>query len=131
MKLLTKENLKALPELYAQDGLGDEAIAYVKFFTPDGSWTWYATEFDPTEGRFFGLVDGFEEELGYFMLAELEGGRGPNGLAIERDRYFKPTALKNLGKRKLAIDAALKADADSASLEELEAAEAIFDREEI
>ena len=69
MKLLTEEIRKQLPPLYGQDGKGGDAIAYVKFFTPDSSWTWYATEFSPDEGTFFGLVDGQFKELGYFMLA--------------------------------------------------------------
>ena len=30
-------------------------------------------------------VDGFEKELGYFSLRELESARGPLGLPIERD----------------------------------------------
>lgn len=96
MKLLTKENLAKLPPLRAQDGKGDDAVAYVKFFTPDSNWTWYATEFDPATGEFFGLVQGFEEELGYFVLSELERARGPLGLAIERDRYFSPKPIKEL-----------------------------------
>ena len=96
MKLLTKELEAKLPPLYSQDGRGDEAIALVKFFTPDSSWTWYATEYDPKERVFFGLVDGFEKELGYFSLDELESVRGALGLAIERDLYFEPTKLKDL-----------------------------------
>ena len=44
MNLLTKQIRSELPKLYAQDGKGDEAIVYVKFFTPDSNWTWYATE---------------------------------------------------------------------------------------
>jgi len=34
----------------------------VSSFTPDSSWTWYAMEFDGVD-TFFGLVNGFEEEL--------------------------------------------------------------------
>lgn len=37
MKLLTKEILKKLPKLYTQDEKGLEALAVVKFFTPDSS----------------------------------------------------------------------------------------------
>jgi hypothetical protein len=96
MKLLTKEIEKKLPALYSQDGKGKDAIAYVKFFTPDSNWTWYATEYDPEERVFFGLVDGFEKELGYFSLDELESVKGPMGLKIERDMYFDPKPLKNL-----------------------------------
>jgi hypothetical protein len=73
------------------------AIAQVKFFTPDGGWTWYATEFDGDD-LFFGLVVGFEMELGYFRLSELKTVRGRLGLPIERDLTFEPTrlgALKN------------------------------------
>ena len=95
MKLLTEEIKKVLPKLYEQDGKGLNAIAYVKFFTPDSNWTWYVTEFDGKD-IFFGLVCGFEKELGYFSLSELESVKGPLGLKIERDLYFKPTMLKNL-----------------------------------
>lgn len=94
MQLLTKENRKQLPKLYAQEDKGWDAIAYVKFFTPDTNWTWYATEFDGVD-RFFGLVDGFEQELGYFSLNELKHVRGPLGLQVERDRYFTPKPLKD------------------------------------
>ena len=96
MKLLTKELEAKLPPLYANDGKGDEALALVKFFTPDSSWTWYATEYDPVERVFFGLVDGLEKELGYFRLDELESVKGPLGLSIERDIYFEPTRIKEL-----------------------------------
>ena len=64
----------------------------MKFFTPDSNWTWYASEFDG-EDIFFGLVAGFEIELGYFSLSELKEARGPLGLPIERDRFFEPTDL--------------------------------------
>ena len=95
MKLLTKEITKRLPPLYSQEDKGQKAIAYVKFFTPDSSWTWYATEFDGKD-LFFGLVDGHEKEFGYFSLSELQTVRGPMGLAIERDLHFNPTPLENL-----------------------------------
>jgi len=42
---------------------------------------------------FFGYVCGFENELGYFQLEELESLVGPGGLKIERDIHFKPTYL--------------------------------------
>lgn len=98
MKLLTAENRKALPALYSQDGKGFEAIAHVKFFTPDSSWTWYATEFDG-EDTFFGLVSGHEEELGYFSLSELQSVTGPMGLHIERDIHWTPRPLSECKSR--------------------------------
>ena len=95
MKLLTKEVLKKLPELYSQEDKGLEAVAVVKFFTPDSGWTWFATEFDGDD-TFYGLVHGFEKELGYFRLSELKQARGKLGLSIERDMYFIPKKLKEL-----------------------------------
>ena len=38
----------------------------------------------------FGLVVGYERELGDFSPEELEQIRGPMGLPIERDLYFEP-----------------------------------------
>lgn len=95
MELLDGESRAVLPKLYANETKGLEAIAPVKFFTPTSNWTWYATEYDG-EDTLFGLVSGFELELGYFSLSELEGARGPLGLGIERDLYFKPTTLRKL-----------------------------------
>ena len=95
MDLLLDDLRKALPELYAQEELGEDAVAYVKFFTPDSNWTWYATEFDGDD-TFFGFVDGFESEYGYFSLSELRSVRGPMGLPIERDLYWEPKTLREL-----------------------------------
>ena len=90
MQLLTKEIEKALPPLYSNENETDPK-AVVKFFTPFSNWTWYATEFDGKD-TFYGLVDGFDKELGYFSLAELES-LGPK---IERDLWFSPTPLSKL-----------------------------------
>ena len=94
MKLLTKEIRKRLPPLYTNEDNPDPVVQ-VKFFTPWSNWTWFATEFDG-EDTFFGLVKGFETELGYFSLAELEQVRGPWGLKIERDMYFDPKPLSEV-----------------------------------
>ena len=72
-----------------------DALAHVKFFTPDSNWTWYASEFDG-EDIFYGLVIGFEVEFGYFSLSELQSVHGPLGLPIERDLYFEPKPLRQL-----------------------------------
>jgi hypothetical protein len=92
MKLITKEVLDRLPKLYSQDGKPhSEVKIIVKFFDPCGSWSWYASEGDVQEDgdiMFFGLVDGFEKELGNFSLNELMSVRGPMGLRIERDLHY-------------------------------------------
>ena len=97
MKLLTKELRKRLPRLYETENMPSckEMMARVKFFSPDSGWTWYVIEFDG-EDIFFGYVEGLEKEFGYFSLKELEEIRGPLGLKIERDLYFKPTLLSEL-----------------------------------
>jgi len=86
---------RKLPKLCGQEKLGADAVAYAKYFTPDSSWTWYATEFDG-EDTLFGLVKGFEKELGYFSLSELTAAKGPLGLPIERDLYWQPKTLREI-----------------------------------
>lgn len=101
-KLLTKELRSKLPALYSQDEKGHDAIAFVKFFSPYSNWTWYASEFDGID-TFFGLVEGFETELGYFSLSELEAVEveflGVKVPAVERDLNWAPRTLKEIRNR--------------------------------
>jgi len=102
MMMMTKELLKALPKLRTYENAKAEDVPIaVKFFDPTGSWTWYATEGDVMPDgdiEFFGLVRGFETELGYFRLSDLQnakaGMRGMRALPIERDRNFGKHTLK-------------------------------------
>ena len=92
MKLLTKKIRDSLPALGATENVvAYEKVARCKFFDPCGSWTWYVVEGEQygDDFRFFGLVDGFEREWGYFSLLELESVKGPLGLGIERDIHFE------------------------------------------
>jgi len=66
-KLLDQKSREKLLPLYGGEEMDLNAKAQVKFFTPDSSWTWYATEFDG-EDLLFGLVVGHEIELGYFTV---------------------------------------------------------------
>ena len=103
MKLLTKEIKEKLPALYAQENEKDPMV-YIKYFDPVGSWTWYVTEGEERNGDFlfFGYVIGFEAELGYFTLSQLElakrGVSGKVALPIERDLYFTPCRLSEVKK---------------------------------
>ena len=92
--LLDLESREKLPPLYSGEEKGLDALAQVKFFTPDSNWTWYASEFDGND-LLFGLVIGYEIELGYFSLAELKSVKGPLGLLIERDLYYRPRHYVN------------------------------------
>ena len=96
MKLLTKELLSKLPVLYSQENTEDPMVI-CKFFAVWTSWTWYGIEFDRKD-LFFGYVAGDYLELGYFSLSELQDLKGPMGLSIERDMYFKPIRLSEIKK---------------------------------
>ena len=96
MELLTKDILDKLPPLGSTEKLRNDAIVQVKFFTPDGGWTWWGIEFDAKDGLFYGLVQGFELEFGYFSLDELKEVKGVWNLSVERDLYFKPISLGEL-----------------------------------
>jgi hypothetical protein len=85
---------RQLPPLRSTSNLPDP-VAYGKWFHPMSNWTWYATEYDPETGEMFGLVQGQEEELGYFSRQELEETL-LRGLPVERDLYFHPTPLSQL-----------------------------------
>lgn len=110
---------RSLPSLYAAEGQGERATVHVKFFTPWAGWTWYVTEGSPLDANgepiprhrdatgalgytsvelmgdwlFYGLVNGFEQELGYFRLSELLTVHGPAHLDIERDEHFHTCSL--------------------------------------
>ena len=92
MKLITKaieKKLLAHP-LYSTDKNNVKDVL-VKFFNPCGAGTWYVFEAEKKgdDWEFFGLVELFEKELGYFTLSELESIRLPFGMSIERDLYFE------------------------------------------
>ena len=77
--------------------IGAEAtIARIKLFDPTGGWTWYISEYDPETREAFGLVDGFEKELGYFNMEEIVNLRGRFGLPIERDLHWHSRPLAEL-----------------------------------
>ena len=111
MKLLPKEIEKTLPRLGRAREEKDPLVR-VKFFDPYSSWTWYVIEGSrleegnatilegkeyPDDIIFYGLVKGFENELGEFSLVELELIKTRWGNPrIERDLYFTPIRLNEL-----------------------------------
>ena len=98
MKLMTEEIERRIPSIGTQEGKGDNAVVYAKFFTPDSQWTWYAMEYDRKERICFGYVVGQDKEFGYFSLDELEKVRGFLDLAVERDLYFEPMTIGKIKK---------------------------------
>ena len=93
MELLPKSIAETLPPLYSQENVEDP-LCRVKLFDIFSQWTWYIIEYDPDEELCFGFVHGFDDELGYFSLAELKS----LGIRIERDLYFEPKPLSEVEK---------------------------------
>jgi len=122
MKLITKEMAGPLMAAYAhsaETGEGGKTII-AKFFTPWAGATWYITEGIPVDEKggepietrlenlgdpndydwhLFGwcdLGDPAMAELGYVMLSDLKGLRGPGGLKVERDLHYSGTMAEVL-----------------------------------
>ena len=101
MKLLTKQIEAKLAKypIYSQESKGDDADIICKFFNPSGAGTWYVLEGDQRpdgDWEFFGIVDLYEREYGYFLLSELQSYRGPFGLGIERDMHFNNKKVRDI-----------------------------------
>jgi hypothetical protein len=89
-----------MPALYATEEDTDPLVR-CKLFTPDSRWTWFLTESssaapDGTPAMAFGLTCGPEDELGYMSLEELRQVRGPLGLQVERNLWWKPPPLSEV-----------------------------------
>ena len=94
---MPKELEKRMPALYEQEDKGKDAIVYAHYFCIASGWDWYATEYDPKEGLFFGLVKGFATELGYFTLGEFEElNKKYLTPIIERDLHWTPCKVSEL-----------------------------------
>ena len=98
--LLTQENRKALPALYANENAPvGSAVAHVKIFDPFGRFTFYVTEFDGEDTLFGYTVSALGpdcDEWGYGSLSELEAVQGRFGIGLERDRSFSPAPVSEV-----------------------------------
>jgi len=94
--LIPQSLLSHIPDLYATEETKDP-LCHVKLFTPDANWTWYVIELSRSDNdTCIGFVQGLEDELGYFSLAEIESLTSPLGLKVERDLYFNPQPLSSI-----------------------------------
>jgi len=86
MKIMTESLRKRFAEIGSQEKSADP-IVVAKYFLPGHSATWYATEYDPIQGIFFGYVTGLQENAwGFFSQVEMELIRSPHlNLPIEQD----------------------------------------------
>ena len=91
-QLMTEEIAKTVPGLYGQDGTEDPTV-YAHYFSCVNGWDWWLLEFDGTDEA-FGLVEGYDDELGYFSIKEMAELNRQMGLAaVERDEHFSPRPL--------------------------------------
>ena len=101
-KLMTKELGDQIPTIGANDNVDDhdDVLAQAKLFSLHTGWRWYITEWDPETGTCFGLVEGFETELGYFHLSELAESTVLGCIpAVERDLYWEPKTIGEIRRR--------------------------------
>lgn len=97
-RIIKKEGI---PKLYSLDGKpGEEVPIKLKFIDIFGTWEWYAWEADIEDDDiiFFGYVNGFEKEMGYFYLSEFQSvNQGIQRIVIDKD--FIPITLAELKDR--------------------------------
>ena len=98
MNLLTKEITEKAQKQYDKGSDLDGQMIVAKFFDPMGSWKWYLMNLADDKDYAWGIVDGFEVEMGSFSMKELASIQLPLGLGIERDMYFEPVKADKLWK---------------------------------
>ncbi|PWU21763.1 MAG: hypothetical protein C5B50_00995 [Verrucomicrobia bacterium] len=88
--------IATMPVNYEQDGLGDQAIAYLHYFAGSCA-NWWITERDKgapemAQSQAFGLADLFGDggELGYISIPEILAAGG------ELDFHFAPCSLREV-----------------------------------
>jgi hypothetical protein len=84
-KIMSYQLPEGIPKLYKTEKSKDPTV-YAAFEHRGSGWQWFVTEYDPEDGLFFGLVKGFDTELGYFSVEELE----KNHIPLVKDWTPKP-----------------------------------------
>ena len=104
MSLISKDliNKLKIPKLYETENILNP-ICQIKLFTPDSIWEWYIIEISIDMDICYGYTKGFEGELGYFSLNELDEIRGNLGLKVEIDSSFTPISLASVRKMQWKI----------------------------
>ena len=96
MKLMTKDLQARFSKVGRQ---GKDPLVIAHYFNPMGRGDWYATEYDPKDGIFFGYVSifgDFCDEWGDFSLSELESVKVGWGLSNERDLHFDEAPISQV-----------------------------------
>jgi hypothetical protein len=97
-----KSDAKKVPALGTTDGLGEDALVVLHYFSPSADW--YVTEANFETGEAFGwaeLLPGCGE-WGYMSLVEMEAVNvGLFGI-IERDCYWDAVPMRDVLKERAA-----------------------------
>jgi DUF2958 family protein len=75
-----------------------DPLLHVKLFTPDAGWRWYIAEYDAVQRLALAFVPstGTANEWDEISLDMLATRRGPMGLAVERDLFWRPAPLSRV-----------------------------------
>ncbi|MBL8813941.1 MAG: DUF2958 domain-containing protein [Planctomycetaceae bacterium] len=68
----------------------EDPIFHLKWFTPDGGFTWYVCEYDPITGIAFGSVVGPCPEWGTCSIHEIRSVRARSGAARSGAIHLQP-----------------------------------------
>lgn len=80
-----------MPKTYEQDGMGEEAVAYLHYFLGGADWYILEKDAEDEQQQAFGLADlGYGGELGYISIEELVA----NG--VELDLHFEPKTMREI-----------------------------------
>ena len=91
MKLLTKKIKEQATKQY-DEGSDMEQMVVAKYFNPTGNGTWYLMNLADDEDYCWGIVKGFEVEMGSFSMTELKSLQP----RLQRDLYFEPMKAKDV-----------------------------------
>ena len=91
MKLLTKKIKEQATKQYSKKSDMDQMVV-AKYFDPMGSWKWFLMNMDKDEDYCWGIVKGFEVEMGSFSIKELQS-MSPR---IQRDLHFEPVKASEI-----------------------------------
>lgn len=90
--------VETMPATYETDGQGDNAVAFLHYFTPAGDFYIIERDQEDVQMQAFGLACSYEEELGYISIKELvEAG-------AELDMYWTPKTLGLVKTERLMSD---------------------------
>jgi len=94
--LLTDAQEQLLQNQYGKGSNLDQLVV-AKIFDPCGNWSWYLMNQAPEDPDYlWGIVKGFEVEMGSISYQELHDYIGPLCIGLERDLHFKPRPAQEI-----------------------------------